>query len=94
MILLSRAQFGEDSKEPPEQSAVRRGLQRTPRAENTLGAPNSHRTKHRTPKGRSESRNYIPGHALHEKGLQKQKGVVPLVGSQEQRAPLVPLINR
>ena len=36
----------------------------------------------------------FPGHALHEKGLQRQKGVVPLVGSQEQRALLVPLINR
>ena len=36
----------------------------------------------------------IPGHALHEKGLQRQKGVVPLVGSQEQRALLVPVINR
>ena len=36
----------------------------------------------------------IPGHALHEKGLQRQKGVVPLFGSQEQSALLVPLINR
>ena len=36
----------------------------------------------------------VPGHALHEKGLQLQKGVVPLVGSQEQRALLVPVINR
>ena len=36
----------------------------------------------------------FPGHALHEKGLQRQKGVVPLVGSQEQRALLVPPINR
>ena len=36
----------------------------------------------------------VPGHALHEKGLQRQKGVVPLVGSQEQRALLVPVINR
>ena len=35
----------------------------------------------------------LPGHALHEKGLQKQEGVVPLVGSQEQRALLVPVIN-
>ena len=31
---------------------------------------------------------------LHEKGLQRQKGAVPLVGSQEQSALLVPLINR
>ena len=37
---------------------------------------------------------YVPGHALHEKGSQRQKSVVPLVGSQEQRAPLVPVINR
>ena len=36
----------------------------------------------------------FPGHALHEKGLQKQKGVGPLVSSQEQRALLVPRINR
>ena len=36
----------------------------------------------------------VPGYALHEKGLQGQKGVVPLVGSQEQRALLVPVINR
>ena len=35
----------------------------------------------------------IPGHALHEKGLLRRKGVVPLVGSK-QRALLVPLINR
>ena len=39
-------------------------------------------------------RSSIPGHALHEKGLQRQKGVVPLFGSQEQRALIVPLINR
>ena len=36
----------------------------------------------------------FPGHALHEKGLQRQKGFGPLVGSQEQRALLVPVINR
>ena len=35
-------------------------------------------------------RERIPGHALHEKGLQKQKSVVPLVSSQEERALLVP----
>ena len=35
----------------------------------------------------------IPGHALHGKGLQRQKGVGPLVSSQEKRALLVPLIN-
>ena len=36
----------------------------------------------------------IHGHALHEKGLQRQKDVVPLVGSQEERALLVMLLNR
>ena len=36
----------------------------------------------------------VPGHALHEKGLQRQKGVGPLVSSQEERALLVPVINR
>ena len=41
-----------------------------------------------------EEPSLVPGHALHEKGLQIQIGVVPLVGSQEQRALLVPVINR
>ena len=36
----------------------------------------------------------IPGHALHEKGLQRQTGVGPLVSSQEQRALLVSVISR
>ena len=36
----------------------------------------------------------VPGHALHEKGSQRQKGVGPLVGSQKRRALLVPVINR
>ena len=36
----------------------------------------------------------IPGHALYEKGLQRQKGVGPLVSSQEQRALLVSRLNR
>ena len=36
----------------------------------------------------------IPGHVLHEKGSQRQKGAGLLVSSQEQRALLVPLINR
>ena len=36
----------------------------------------------------------VPGHALHEKGLQRQKSVGPLVSSQEHRALLVPLLNR
>ena len=44
--------------------------------------------------GLSVGRRLIPGHALHEKGLQRRKSNVPLVGSQEQRALLVPLINR
>ena len=38
--------------------------------------------------------NRIPGHALHEKGLQRQKGVGPLVSSQEHRALPVPRCNR
>ena len=33
-------------------------------------------------------------HDLHEKGSHSQKGIVPLFGGQEQRAFLVPLINR
>ena len=36
----------------------------------------------------------FPGHAFHEKGSQRQIGVGPLVSSQEERALLVPLINR
>ena len=36
----------------------------------------------------------VPGHALHEKGLQGQKGVGPLVSSWERRAAVVPLMNR
>ena len=36
----------------------------------------------------------FPGHALHEESLQRQKGVGPLVSSQEERALAVPLINR
>ena len=36
----------------------------------------------------------IPGHALHEKGLQRQIGVGTLVSSQEQIGLLVALINR
>ena len=36
----------------------------------------------------------FPGHAPHEKGLQKHKGVVPLVGSRAKIALLVPVINR
>ena len=40
------------------------------------------------------SRCHFPGHALHEKGLQRQKGVGTLVSSQERRAFAVPRINR
>ena len=36
----------------------------------------------------------IPGHALPEKGLQRQNGVGPLVSSEEQRPLLVPRFNR
>ena len=36
----------------------------------------------------------FPGHALHDKGLQRQKGVGPLVNSQGRRALFVPVINR
>ena len=36
----------------------------------------------------------FPGHALHEKGLQRQIGVVTLVSSQERRALAVPRMNR
>ena len=34
-----------------------------------------------------------PGHALHEKGLQRRIGIGPLVSSQERRAAVVPRIN-
>ena len=36
----------------------------------------------------------IPGHALHEEGLQRQIGVGTLVSSQERRALFVLLIKR
>ena len=36
----------------------------------------------------------IPGHALHEKGLQRQIGFGPLVNSQERRALAVSVVNR
>ena len=41
-----------------------------------------------------EEKKFIPGHALHMKGLQRQIGVCTLVSSQEQRARLVPVTNR
>ena len=37
---------------------------------------------------------YIPGHALHEKGLRIQKGEGPLGRSQERRAAIVLRMNR
>ena len=37
---------------------------------------------------------YIPGHGLHEKGLQRQIAVGTLVNSQQRRALAVPLLNR
>ena len=36
----------------------------------------------------------FPGHALHEKGLQRQIGVGTLASSKERRALLVPRLNR
>ena len=36
----------------------------------------------------------IPGHALHDKGVQRQIGVGTLVSSKERRAAVVPVINR
>ena len=36
----------------------------------------------------------IPGHALHEKGFQRQIGVGTLINSQQRRALAVPVINR
>ena len=36
----------------------------------------------------------FPGHALHEKQLQRQKSGSPLVSSQERRVGLVPRVNR
>ena len=36
----------------------------------------------------------IPGHALHEKGLQRQIGVGTMVNSQQRRALAVPVMNR
>ena len=36
----------------------------------------------------------FPGHALHEKGLQRQIAVGTLVNSQQRRALAVPVMNR
>ena len=43
---------------------------------------------------RSSTERNFPGHALHEKGFQRQKGDGPLVSSQEQRALFFPVIKR
>ena len=45
-------------------------------------------------KSRFPSRSLIPGHALHEKGLQRQIGVGTLLSSQKRRALFVPRFNR
>ena len=37
---------------------------------------------------------FVPGHALHIKGLQKQIGVGKVVSSQERKAFAVPLMSR
>ena len=42
----------------------------------------------------SDTNRVIPGHALHEKGLQRQKVDGTLVSSQERRALFVTVINR
>ena len=39
------------------------------------------------------SKKVVSGHALHEKGFQRQIGVDTLVNSHQQRALAVPLIN-
>ena len=42
---------------------------------------------------RASEESAVPGHALHEKVLQRQKGVGTLVRSQVRRAAVVPRIN-
>ena len=42
----------------------------------------------------NEATGLFSGHALREKGLQKQKGAGPMVSSREQRAAVVPPMNR
>ena len=44
--------------------------------------------------GNKETRRRIPGHALHEKGLQRQISVRTLDSNHERRAVVVPEINR
>ena len=55
----SRAQFGEDTMIPPSRAQFGEDSNEPPLAKNAVGAPNSHRTEHGTPKGRAGSRNYI-----------------------------------
>ena len=45
-------------------------------------------------KSKEEEGGVFPGHALHEKGLQRQLVVGTLVSNQERRAAVVPQINR
>ena len=44
--------------------------------------------------GRAHLGSVLPGHALHENGLQGQIGVGTLVNSQQLRALAVPVMNR
>ena len=44
--------------------------------------------------GNCKNEIHDPGHALREKGLQRQTSVSTLVSCQERRALAVPLINR
>ena len=68
------------------------------RAEQPPAVPISHccrKSKYEQPKifGHAMLRS-IPGHALHEKGLQRQITVGTLVNSQQRRALAVPRLNR
>ena len=59
-----------------------------------MGGASSHESNRWSPPPLRPSLPYFPGHALHEKGLQRQMGVGTLVSSQEERALLVLVINR
>ena len=61
-------------------------------ADNTLGAVRKRTACKRRVGWRPSI--LFTGHALHEKGLQRQTGVGTLVSRPEQRALLVPVINR
>ena len=52
------------------------------------------RTDLSTDWGALSQQRQIPGHALHEKGLQRQIAVGTLVNSQQRRALAVPRLNR